>query len=171
MKLILVRPGSTDTGDGASSADNLDPSLSERGLEEAKRLAAQLAPLQPQAVYSSPLRRAIETAHVLAAPLGLDVELEPRLVAVTAHDGDGLEAQAGAAWSFVESLIERGDIEMAVCVTHDLVLRSLVARAIRLPLANLSRLRQDLASYSIIDIRNGRLQVNKLNETCHLSVS
>lgn len=52
-----------------------DPRLSETGHAQAERLAAYLGTEQIAAVYSSPLRRAIETMEPLAARLGLPIEV------------------------------------------------------------------------------------------------
>ncbi len=59
-----------------------DPSLSEEGRDQAERLARWLADEHVDALYSSPMRRAVETAAPLAARLGLELRLEPDLVEV-----------------------------------------------------------------------------------------
>lgn len=55
--------------------------LSDDGVEAAERLAAGALALAPVvAVYASPLERAQQTAGILAAPHGLEVRTEPRLI-------------------------------------------------------------------------------------------
>lgn len=65
---------------------HLDIPLSEVGLRQSASLAERLAPLGVNAIYSSPLRRARQTADVFAARLGLPVmdiaELRERNVGV-----------------------------------------------------------------------------------------
>ena len=64
--------------------------LSEAGREHAERVGALLASAPISAVYASPLERAQETARALAAPHGLDVVPDERLlewVAVQAWQG------------------------------------------------------------------------------------
>ncbi|MEU5895828.1 bifunctional RNase H/acid phosphatase, partial [Streptomyces venezuelae] len=76
---VLLRHGETAltpekrfSGSGGS-----DPALSDVGREQAERVAAALAARGTvQAVVSSPLKRCQETAHTVAARLGLDVHLE-----------------------------------------------------------------------------------------------
>ena len=68
-----------------------DPSLTDLGREQAKRAAARLARRGPiDAIVSSPLLRARETADVVAGELGLDVELEPGFAEMGFGEWDGL---------------------------------------------------------------------------------
>ena len=60
----------------AESDGPADPCLHERGLEQVARLVEWLADEEIHAVWSSPLRRARETAEVLAAAHGLGVQIE-----------------------------------------------------------------------------------------------
>ncbi len=53
--------------------------LTERGRRQAEELAASLAERQVIAVYSSPIRRALDTAEAIASPLGLAVEVQAAL--------------------------------------------------------------------------------------------
>ncbi len=79
MDLLLVRHGlplRVEVAEGAVA----DPSLSEEGRDQAERLARWLADEHVDALYSSPMRRAVETAAPLAACLGLEPRLEPDLV-------------------------------------------------------------------------------------------
>ena len=74
LELLLVRhaePVRILDADGPA-----DPCLHERGVEQVARLVAGLADEELHAVWSSPLRRARETAEVLAAAHGLTVQIE-----------------------------------------------------------------------------------------------
>ncbi|HVW32693.1 MAG TPA: histidine phosphatase family protein [Acidimicrobiia bacterium] len=64
MKLLLIRHAEPDTASGPRR----DPPLSARGRAQAEALAVWLAGESPAAVYTSPLRRAQETAGHLPAP-------------------------------------------------------------------------------------------------------
>jgi broad specificity phosphatase PhoE len=81
MDLLLIRHAEpVRIGPGEGGGGPVDPPLTERGREEAERLAAWLA-LEPlDAVISSPLRRARETAQPLAHAYGLEVEVHDGLV-------------------------------------------------------------------------------------------
>lgn len=54
--------------------------LNDRGRKQARALARHLPRYAPDHVYSSPLRRCLETARPLAAGLGFSVVVEPRLI-------------------------------------------------------------------------------------------
>ena len=76
MELILIRhalPLRVETADGSPA----DPQLSERGREQAQRLAGWLGSERIDALYTSPLRRARETAAPLEQALGLEPRVEP----------------------------------------------------------------------------------------------
>lgn len=74
MELILVRhalPVRIDGGDGPA-----DPSLSEDGRRQAQALASWLADEPIDAIWSSPMRRARETAAPLEEATGLLAEID-----------------------------------------------------------------------------------------------
>lgn len=64
----LIRHGETDANLARRFAGWSDDRLNERGLEQCTELAARLADEEIEAVYTSPVRRAVETAEILAAP-------------------------------------------------------------------------------------------------------
>lgn len=76
FQLILVRHGLTDWNEDGRLLGHSDVPLNERGLAQAKRVAAALADLPVRAVISSPQARARETATPIASAHGLDVTLE-----------------------------------------------------------------------------------------------
>jgi 2,3-bisphosphoglycerate-dependent phosphoglycerate mutase len=77
MELILVRHGLPVRIDDAGGP--ADPGLSDDGRAQAVRLADWLAKDAIDAVYVSPMRRAIETAVPLADVLGVDPVVDEEL--------------------------------------------------------------------------------------------
>lgn len=71
--LLLVRHGATTWSQEDRFCGRSDIPLADEGLAQAQQLAQRLSSLPIQAVYSSPLVRAAETARILAAPHGLRV--------------------------------------------------------------------------------------------------
>lgn len=78
--LWLVRHGeSTWNALGLVQGQMGEPTLTRRGVAQARRAARQLAGRPVRIVCSSDLQRAVQTAQPIAAALGLDVVQDPRL--------------------------------------------------------------------------------------------
>jgi broad specificity phosphatase PhoE len=77
--LLLARHGETDWTREKRWQGHADPPLNDRGREQARTLAENLAGVRLDAVYSSDLRRASETAAIVSAERCLDVRLDPKL--------------------------------------------------------------------------------------------
>ena len=78
--LLLVRHGQTPTTGAVLPGRAPGLHLSDRGRVEAERVAERLAGLPVDAIYSSPLERARETAEPAAASTGLEVHLNAGLI-------------------------------------------------------------------------------------------
>lgn len=78
MRVWLVRHAASTTPPGITVGAG-DPLLSDDGRFRARLIAASLAPRPLVNVWSSDLRRAIETASIIAAPHRLRVETTPAL--------------------------------------------------------------------------------------------
>ena len=85
-RLVLIRHGETDWNVEGRYQGQADPPLNARGLEQARRLAEKLEGQGLNLLYSSPLKRAAQTAEVVAAGLDVPMYLEPRLREI--HQGD-----------------------------------------------------------------------------------
>jgi len=76
--LLLVRHGETDWNRDGRWQGGSDTRLNDLGREQARALADELDG-NIDVVYSSDLARARETADIVAAKLGLEVRVDPRL--------------------------------------------------------------------------------------------
>ncbi len=81
--MILVRHGETDWNREERFQGQLDIKLNEAGRSQAEMLKRELAKFDFDAVYSSPLRRALETAQIIARDI--PVRCDPRLTEI--HHG------------------------------------------------------------------------------------
>ena len=88
--LILVRHGETDWNRARRWQGHADTTLNELGRRQATDLATALAGEPVAAVYSSDLRRAQETAAIVADAHGLEVRVEPRLREINFGEWEGL---------------------------------------------------------------------------------
>jgi probable phosphoglycerate mutase len=79
MELVLIRHGLPMREENEPGGKPADPPLSEEGRRQARLVAEYLAPEGFDAVYSSPMRRAVETAQPLAELLGMDVVIDDEL--------------------------------------------------------------------------------------------
>ena len=88
--ILLVRHGETDWNRERRWQGHADPPLNEHGRAQARALADRLAADGIGAVYASDLRRARETAHIVAERLALPVAADPRLREVDVGEWSGL---------------------------------------------------------------------------------
>ena len=82
--------------------------------------------------------------------------------------GESLQNVQDRAWSLVEALRRQDAEEAVLCVTHNFVALAILCRALNLPLGQFRRLRQSVCGLSVIDFRGERVQIVRLNDTCHL---
>ena len=77
--LLLVRHGETDWNADGRLQGQTDRPLSDFGRRQARKLAEELEGEQLDAIYSSDLSRARETAEIVGQRLGLPVEIDADL--------------------------------------------------------------------------------------------
>jgi len=78
-RLVLLRHGQTDYNVAGRMQGHFDSHLTETGVEQAVAVAPEIARLVPDRLISSDLRRAVDTADVVASACGRPVKLDPRL--------------------------------------------------------------------------------------------
>jgi 2,3-bisphosphoglycerate-dependent phosphoglycerate mutase len=189
----MVRHGLPERVVGAEGP--ADPELRSEGRSQAERLAAHLSAEHIHAIYSSPLRRALQTAELAARRLGLPVQViddlaevdrysstyipmeelrrDPGLweVLAAARDGrDSGETREGfrkRVIAAVERIIETNPGRRVVAVSHGGVMNSYLGYILGID--------RDLwfepryASISrVLASRRGHRNVDSLNETQHL---
>jgi probable phosphoglycerate mutase len=98
MELILIRHGLP-----VRSAETSDPPLTDEGHDQARRAARWLADERIEAVYSSPMRRAVQTAAPFVALSGLALSTHPGIVEFDRASGtyipmEELKREDYAAW-------------------------------------------------------------------------
>lgn len=104
--LIVVRHGETAANVAGQLLGRSDVGLTDRGREQAQRVADALAPLDIAHVFSSPLRRTLDTAGAL----GLPVQADERWIELDYGEFEGrpvhdLPAEEWARW--------RSDVDFA----------------------------------------------------------
>ena len=162
--IALVRHGETDWNRDRRFQGHADVPLNSAGREQVRELADRLAGESFSVVYTSPLRRASESAELIAARLGVDVRPSEALKEVDVGAWSGLTVHEiedrypegfarwvewrCAGWSDGETYEQLGlrvvaglrEIavkhagEQILAVTHGGPIRSAAAEALRVPL-------------------------------------
>jgi glucosyl-3-phosphoglycerate phosphatase len=83
--------------------------LDQVGHEQARRVAELLEQLSPARLWSSDLRRAVQTAEYVAVACGLEIELDPRLREFAVGDRQGMTFdEAAERWPQVAHAVGLG---------------------------------------------------------------
>jgi broad specificity phosphatase PhoE len=90
--LLLVRHGETDWNAEGRLQGHTDRPLSDYGRRQARRLGEELEGEELEAIYSSDLARARETAEIVGERLGLPTVLDPDLREKDWGTWEGLDA-------------------------------------------------------------------------------
>ncbi|HXM58156.1 MAG TPA: histidine phosphatase family protein [Candidatus Dormibacteraeota bacterium] len=157
-------------GDCYEGITGEDPSLSAQGIEQARRLAARMRKLRVDAVYASPLRRALETAGAITD----DVRVDERLVEVHTEleDGhvqpseqpDAVLARMRAALADIVAAHPGGRI---VVIGHALAIMAYLCDVLRVEFGTL-RLLPYYTSVNIVRVLGDRRMVGSLADVAHL---
>ncbi len=102
--ILLARHGETAENKERRFQGQKDVPLNETGREQARALATSLAGEGVVAIYASPLVRALETARIVGAALGLEPRADDRLKEVDVGDWQDrlkpdLEREEPEAWA------------------------------------------------------------------------
>src|SRR6266571_380789 len=90
MRLILVRHGEPEEQVHGRCYGSLDISLSDRGRDAVHAKIKSLGNLPPAALYTSPLRRAAESAAIASARFGLKTNVAQELREINFGAFEGL---------------------------------------------------------------------------------
>lgn len=198
MKIYLLRHGQVQLQSDPRPQEVIpDPELSSDGIRQAELLGSRLRGRAIQALYSSDLRRAEQTARIVGAAIGLEAVLDPRLREIDLGSilraGWGAYPEEYAAWrkhaedlpypggengqqvfrrvepALTEYLSSaRGDIAV---VTHGGVI--MAALSAYLGMGQEKRFRfapPENCSIStlVLDAESGQIRVNGVNDFSHL---
>ncbi|MFC4786513.1 bifunctional RNase H/acid phosphatase [Nocardioides sp. MAHUQ-72] len=188
--VILVRHGVTAHtvekrfSGGLASAN---PGLSDEGRDQARAVADWLAPLAEavDAVISSPVRRTLETAEIVAERLGRTVEVEHGFAEMEFGAWDGktfaevaeqhpdaldawlgsLDVAPGGGESFrvvekrvldgLQRLLDQHGSKTVVVVSHVTPIKTLVAHTVDAPLSSVFRMELSPASVTVLSFFRG----------------
>ena len=101
--LLLVRHGETDWNAERRWQGHADVPLNDRGREQARALADSLADERIDAIYTSDLSRARDTADIVGARVGVPIVVDPALREIDVGSREGLTGEILAPWDGEES--------------------------------------------------------------------
>ena len=101
--IAFVRHGETALNRDGRLQGRVDLELSEKGREQAARVATRFAGAPVATVFASPLQRARQTAAAIAEVCGANVEVDDRLIELDYGEWDGkplaeMRTERGLHW-------------------------------------------------------------------------
>jgi len=185
MRLLLIRHGHT----AAIVAENPDPPLTGQGEQQAAKLGAWLLErYSANRLFTSPLRRAYQTATIIGAYVGIQPEVEHGLseadFGMAAHLPQGTifspqmqkveQRSSGAFYREYQDLVKRSlEHIMFSCKQHDTILvvahAGTIGTALRCLLeSQIISVRTDFTAQHELIWRSGRWFVLAMNRREHL---
>jgi broad specificity phosphatase PhoE len=198
VRLLLVRHGESVWNEEERIQGQQDAPLSELGRKQAKALGRRLCDEPITACYSSPLRRATETAQEILSALTSPPPIitMPELMERRFGEWEGkclsdLDKVEFARWLAAHQLpappdgesmgelllrVEQGLRRIltevpkgsVLVVGHGGSLKAMLCVLLRLPPTSFARLRIDNASLTIVEVQSGQASLVVFNDTCHL---
>lgn len=196
QRVFIVRHGETDYNAQHRWQGQVDVPLNALGLEQAEKLAAHFADIELDAIYSSDLGRAYQTAQAVAAGKGLSVVKDKRLREISVGVFEGLTreelkrdyAQELELWDKDDNYVppngesrvqvqERAYkiwLELSALENYDTLLISTHGAFIRMLYKNLAPQEYDRlkhiknTSISLFEKKDGEWQMVFVNQTPHL---
>jgi broad specificity phosphatase PhoE len=198
VEIILARHGETEWNVEEVFRGRIDIELNETGIKQAELLAEHLAELKIEAVYSSPLKRALKTAEAIARRHKLKVETSPGLIDCDFGQWQGIQLQEVKdrykelyqQWAESPQLVKipggesldevreraikvvNGVIAKhtgaVVLVSHRVVNKVLICALLGLDNSHFWNIRQDTCGTTTFSHQDGRFVLVKHNDTSYL---
>jgi len=166
-EIWLVRHGDCYEG----MVDDPDPALSPTGRKQAALLAARVKRLEPGAVYTSPARRARETAREIAPDARVDERLMEMSFEVTDDDQIAFtetpQDVVARMSAVIDEIAQAHPGERVIVVCHAGVIVNYVADVLHLEPGGL-RLLPYYTSVNVVRALGDRRMVASLGDTAHL---
>ena len=198
VKLILARHGETVWNVEKIYRGRKDVNLDEVGIKQAELLGNYLSNWELTTIYSSPLRRAIETANIIARYQKIGVHVADGLIDINYGEWQALpEQEVKRLYPTLhndwhnnphrvrmpggESLedVRKRAIEVVndvlskyqgsvVLISHRVVIKVLICSLLGLDNSHFWNVKQDVGGITIFNYVDERLVLTKHNDTSHL---
>jgi probable phosphoglycerate mutase len=198
MNIILARHGETEWNVAEVFRGRIDIELNEMGLKQAELLGEYLSHMKIEAVYSGPLKRALQVAQAIARYQGFDVKISDGLLDMNFGKWEGLPRQE-VAEKYKESFTEwmrhpdrvkipggesLADVRQratalideiiakhqgtVVLVTHRVVTKVLICALLGLDDSHFWNIEQSTCGITTFNYRNGQFILTEHNNTSFL---
>jgi len=197
MQLILIRHGETLWNKDGRVQGSSDIELSEEGIRQARLLAFSLKSQKIEAIHTSPLRRAVQTAQIINEHHSLAIQNHPGLIEMNQGDFEGLSFKelmaekkdflkkwisnpAEVKMPNGESLAELQDRawhtiqkvvatgENALVVSHNFTIAAILCRLRDISLNEFRRVCVDTASKTVVLFGKDKVTIELLNDRSYL---
>jgi len=197
VRLILIRHGETDWNREKKVQGISDISLNEMGVRQAHKLALSLKDEKISAIYTSPLKRAYETARIIGQFHEASIHVENGLMEMNPGDFEGLHFQELRDYYkdfLAQWMIDPASIRMpngetlselqerawpvmeyilnktrnALVVSHNFTIAAVLCKIRNIGLSEFRSTCVDIASKTIIDFAGGKFYFKKFNDVGHL---
>jgi broad specificity phosphatase PhoE len=199
MELILIRHGETIWNKDGRVQGLSDIELSDVGLNQAHKLALSIQDINIKAIYSSPMKRAYQTARIINNIHNVPIYLEPGLMEMDQGDFEGLTFQELKACEkdFLQRWIKdpaavtmpNGESlaglqkrawsvvaniidknENALIVSHNFTIAAILCKISGISLSQFRKVCVGTASKTMVSLQNGSASIDVLNDRTHLDM-
>ena len=199
MELILIRHGETIWNKDGRVQGLSDIELSDVGLDQAHKLAFSIQNVNIKAIYSSPLKRAYQTAQIINEIHNVPIYLEPGLMEMHHGNFEGLTFKEIKACEkdFLQQWIQdpaavtmpNGEslaglqkrawsvvaniidkTENALIVSHNFTIAAILCKIQDISLSQFRKVSVGTASKTVVSFHNGSASVDVLNDRTHLNM-
>ena len=197
-EIILVRHGETAWNIAEVFRGRIDIKLNKNGIKQAELLAAYLSKVKVAAIYSSPLKRALKTAEIIADYHKTKVNIASGLIDFNYGEWQGLSHQevkdrykelyrewlnhpdrvkmpSGESLNDVSkrvvdavNTVIKRSTGTVVLVSHRVVNKVLICALLGLDNSHFWNIKQDTCGITIFSYENGRFTLTRHNDTSYL---
>jgi len=194
VELLLVRHASTDSKEKGLILGHIDEGLNENGRQEAEKLALRLKKQKIDAIYSSDLKRAKQTAEIINKYHHMKIKTSKKLreldfgsfsgkpkkslqenfrnndFNVKKHGGieSAIDVRHRAS-NFLEGVIRKNKNKTVLVISHGITINEIFLYLTKSPDSEWKKFRHDKTGLSILEINPGkRVKIKFINCTKHL---
>lgn len=197
MEILLIRHGESEADLLEVHEGRADFSLTDLGRRQVQAMAERVAEeLPPQIIFASTLKRAHETAQVLAEQTGVELQLLPDLMEINNGKQAGLPLEEGnrlhplptlphvpfadgESWfqfrMRAESVLSEivtaclGKYERIAIVSHGGMISALIQSFLRMPAQNTCFFHSGDTALHVLVYKEPQRMVRVMNDTTHVS--